>query len=392
MTQENYDILICGGGMIGLATALGLAKIGLKIAIIEARKPLPFSSEQDYDLRVSALSPKTIDTITELGAWEPVERMRLCHIQEMRVWENPTYGDVTFTALSVGRSDLGAIVENRVVQLALWEIATANENIEFFCPSECADFVLEPGQAIVHLNNGESLSGRLLIGTDGMQSAVRNAFPFGSSGGQYKQSCLVASAKILSPQGKVAWQRFTPQGPQAFLPLTDKQGSLIWYNSVEKIKALSKLSNDQLSEKLSEEFPLELGPIEIEGKASFPISKHHVRSYVHENVLLAGDAAHTINPLAGQGVNLGFQDVSVLMETFREETRRNRDWSTPKALKKYDFRRRTANSVMMGAIDAFYFGFSNDHVPLKILRNTALFCARLPLINKQIIRYGSGLT
>ena len=113
---------------------------------------------------------------------------------------------------------------------------------------------------------------------------------------------------------------------------------------------------------------------------------------MHENVLLAGDAAHTINPLAGQGVNLGFQDVSALIETFGEETRRNRDWSTPKALKKYDFRRRTANSVMMGAIDAFYFGFSNDHVPLKILRNTALFCARLPLINKQIIRYGSGLT
>ena len=392
MTQGNYDILICGGGMIGLATAVGLAKIGLKIAIIEARKPLPFSSEQDYDLRVSALSPKTIDTITELGAWATIESMRLCLIEEMRVWENPTYGDVTFTAHSIGRSDMGAIVENRVVQLALWETATANENITFFCPAECAGFILEPGQAIVHLNDGASLSGRLLIGTDGMQSAVRNAFPFGSSGAQYKQSCLVASANTLTPQGKVAWQRFTPQGPQAFLPLTDKHGSLIWYNSVDKIRALSKLSNDQLSKKLSREFPIELGPIKIEGKASFPISKHHVKSYVHKNVLLAGDAAHTINPLAGQGVNLGFQDVSALIDTFQEETHRNRDWSSSRALKKYDFRRRAANSLMMGAIDAFYFGFSNDHMPLKILRNTALFCARFPVINKQIIRYGSGLS
>ena len=378
--------------MIGLSGAIGLAGIGLKVAVVEARKPPPFSLDQAYDLRVSALTSKTVKILSAYRAWPLIEKMRFCNLEGMRVWEQPAFGDVSFNSQAIGKTELGAIVENRIVQLALWEVAEADKNIELFFPCECSSFHLDPGQVIVRLKDGKSLSARLLIGTDGMKSSVRKSFPFASTSSQYEQSCLVASARTLSPQPKIAWQRFKPEGPQAYLPLTEAQGSIIWYNSLERVKELSVLSCEDLSERLNEEFPIELGLVEVQDRASFPISKHHVKSYVHKNVILAGDAAHTINPLAGQGVNLGFQDIEVMTKIFRSAIHQNVDWSSAPVLRKYDNNRRIANSLMMGAIDAFYHGFSNNHLPLKILRNTALRLARIPIINQQITRYGSGLS
>lgn len=391
MASLNFDVIVCGGGMTGLAVAAQLAHLDLTVAVLEDRRPQPFLPEQQYDLRVSALSPQTILLLEQLNAWHRIQTMRSCPYRRMRVWEMQRFGDVTFEAEDIGRSELGFIVENRIVQTALWESVEALPQVKVLCPAACRQFDRNAGHMVATLEDGRRLTAKLIVGADGADSAVRNAFDISISRREYEQSCLVASVATRSAQQDMTWQRFTPLGPQAFLPLLGSRGSLVWYQKRDRVRELAQLDNSELAELIMAEFPKELGDIEIAAKGSFPIQKQHAKTYVQQGVALIGDAAHTINPLAGQGVNLGFQDSTRLTEVISGAMIRGKDWSSRAVLLDYERQRRWANGLMMRAMDGFYYGFSNNNVPLRWARNSLLAGSNMPFIKESVLRYASGL-
>ena len=229
------------------------------------------------------------------------------------------------------------------------------------------------------------------MGADGAQSKVREAFGVGVNRGQYQQACLVASVNTQLGQQDITWQRFVNTGPQAFLPLLGQHGSVVWYHQADRARALCHLSNEDLATEIMVQFPPQLGQIEVTAKASFGLQKQHAQSYCAEGMVLIGDAAHVINPLAGQGVNLGFQDVASLVNVLTLAQGKAENWSAKTVLNRYQKQRKLANSLMLHSMDAFHHGFSNTDVKAKWLRNLALSSARIPFIKKQVIRYAMGI-
>jgi 2-octaprenyl-3-methyl-6-methoxy-1,4-benzoquinol hydroxylase len=209
----------------------------------------------------------------------------------------------------------------------------------------------------------------------------------------YQQHALVIYVETDYPQQDITWQRFVPSGPQAFLPLSGHYGSLVWYNSPDEVARLKNLSYQQLMQELLATFPDCLGKLkQILGTASFPLKRQHAQSYVKQGVALVGDAAHTINPLAGQGVNIGLLDAAALAEVLIEASRQHEDIADVKILKHYEAMRRTENLKMMTTMDIFYQAFSNQILPLKILRNLGLGLAqRISPLKNKVMRAAMGL-
>ena len=391
MKIKKFDITICGGGMVGMALASSLADNDFSVAIIENKQPKKYDQKQDFDLRVSAITRETVNFFKSLDAWDLIKKKRMCPLHSMRVWEESGFGDVTFDANSIEHDNIGYIVENRILQLSLWEKAEANKNISILCPETHVDIKIENDQAKVVLESGEYIHSKLLVGADGANSSIRENFEFGLKSKQYDQSCLVANAKVNNQSQNTTWQRFTPNGPQAYLPLDNNTGSIVWYDSAENIESYINLDNEELSHALMEAFPREIGKVSIKNKARFPIFKRHVDRYVLNQVALVGDAAHVINPLAGQGVNLGFQDVECLTRTLKSARDKTDNWSSSESMIKYERERYFANALMMNSINLFYYGFSNDNHLFKLARNFALYAARFKTLNKVINRFGSGI-
>ena len=387
----DYDIVICGGGMIGAALATQLAPYGFSIAMLETKAPHSFDLSQAFDLRICALSPKSQQVMQASSAWHKLQAMRLCPYRRMRVWEVAGFGDLTFNAQQVGASELGHIVENRLVQLSLWQALAGYSNVDILCPVSPTSFAYHEGMCNIKLDAGSNIRTRLVIGADGAQSKVRKAFAIGVNSGQYQQACLVASVNTELGQQDMTWQRFVATGPQAFLPLLGQHGSVVWYHQVDQVRALSKLSGAQLGQQIMQQFPSQLGQIEVTNHASFGLQKQHAKQYVAPGVALLGDAAHVINPLAGQGVNLGFQDVACLAQVLGEASRGKQDWASLDVLKQYQRQRKLSNSLMLHTMDAFHHGFSQPHSAAKWMRNLVLATAKVPGLKKRVIRYAMGL-
>jgi len=389
--ETNFDVLICGGGMIGAGLASVLAQQGLKIAVFEANQPAPFELSQAFDLRISALSPQTQSVLQRTPAWQNIKAMRACPYRHMRVWEMQGFGDLTFHSEQVQASELGHIVENRVTQLALWQVLEEMPEVTIFCPQKPLHAYRKDG--VMHLSTdlGDEFTGKLLVAADGGQSMVREKFGIGVNRSQYQQACLVASVNTDLGQQDITWQRFTATGPQAFLPLPGQHGSVVWYHQADEVRRLHKLSNAELGKEIMQQFPPQLGGVEVLEKAYFNLQKQHAQSYVQDGLVLIGDAAHMINPLAGQGVNLGFQDIACLDEIITKAIAVGNNWWSAEVLVEYEQRRRWANRLMMQTMDAFYHGFSNQHRGLKWLRNSALALARLTPVRRQVIRYAMGM-
>lgn len=391
----NFDVVVVGGGMVGAAVACGLGGSGLKVAVIEQVFPDGFTSDQPHDLRVSALSIASRHILETVGAWNGVLSRRYCPFRRMRVWE--TVGDTEFCSDDIDYSELGYIVENRVTQLALLERLQDFDNVSIFCPASIKriDYGLddEGHRSVVELDDGTVLTANVLVGADGGNSKVRQVAGIGVTGWDYKQHALVIYVATDYPQQDITWQRFVPSGPQAFLPLTGRHGSLVWYNSPEAIKRLKSLPSEQLLSELTEAFPECLGRINtVLGTASFPLKRQHAQSYVRPGIALVGDAAHMINPLAGQGVNIGLLDAAVLAEVLVNAHRSGRDIGDIAELKRYEKARRADNLRMMTVMDVFYRVFSNETMPVRILRNLGLGLAeRVVPVKKKVMRAAMGL-
>ncbi|KJF79926.1 2-octaprenyl-3-methyl-6-methoxy-1,4-benzoquinol hydroxylase [Photobacterium angustum] len=386
--MKQYDVIVAGGGMVGAATALGLAKLGLDVAVLEGFAPRPFADTQPMDLRVSAISPHSVALLERLGAWDEVLNMRLCPFKRLETWETPECR-TRFNADDMGLEQLGYIVENRLLQLALWQQFDKIENLTLYCPSKMVSTTPIENGYIVELENTQQLQCRLLIGADGANSQVRQQAGIGITAWDYRQHCMLINIETALPQQDITWQQFTPAGPRSFLPLPGHQGSLVWYDSPERIRRLSHMPSEQLHAEISAVFPEELGEFSVVDHGSFPLTRRHAQTYYKPNVVLLGDAAHTINPLAGQGVNLGFKDVDVLLQEIEAA---GEYWAESSTLDKYQRRRRPDNLVMQTGMDFFYMAFSNNIGPLKFIRNAGLRLAdEAGGIKKQVLKYAMGL-
>ena len=387
----NFDVVVVGGGMVGAAVACSLGNSGLSVAVIEQAAPQPFDPEQSHDLRVSALSIASRKILETVGAWPGIENRRLCPFRRMRVWE--TAGDTEFCSDDIGYSELGYIVENRITQLALLERMQDFSNVQLFCPVTIKRIHYSAEGSAIELDDGRVLSARVLVAADGGSSRVRQAAGLGVTSWDYKQHALVIYVETDYPQQDITWQRFVPSGPQAFLPLPGHYGSLVWYNSPDEVRRLKALSNERLLQELTQAFPDCLGKIKaILGRASFPLKRQHAQDYVKQGVVLVGDAAHMINPLAGQGVNIGLLDAAALAEVLIEAYRSGKNIADLAVLKRYEQTRRYENLQMMTVMDVFYRVFSNKVLPFKFLRNLGLGLAeRITPAKNKVMRYAMGI-
>jgi len=389
---QSFDVVLVGSGMVGAATAIGLAQQGLNVAVVESFTPEAYSPEQALDVRVSAISVASEHLLEQLGALDSLLKMRNVPYLGLETWE--LVGCITqFHSSQIGASHLGHIVENRLVQLALWEQMQQWENIQLFCPERVAYFARGVDTVSVHLQSGYSLEAKLLVGADGANSQVRQWAGIGISGWDYAQSAMLINIQTAQGQQDVTWQQFTPSGPRSLLPLPGNHASLVWYDDANRIKQLMQLNNKQLADQIRQHFPSRLdSDFTVEAKGSFALTRRHAQAYFKPNVVILGDAAHTINPLAGQGVNLGFKDVGALLTAIKTALTEDKPWWSTEVLSQYQAKRYLDNQLMMTTMDVFYASFSNDILPLKLLRNGALKLANINSPIKQtVLKYAMGL-
>ena len=386
--MQHCDIAIVGAGMVGAATACLLASQGLNVRVIETQLPAPFSPEQPLDLRVSAISQASVALLTQAGAWQGLQQMRLCPYRRLETWELDGFA-TRFDAADLGLPQLGYIIENRLVQLALLKRMEDFPNIQTHTPAAVTRLQQSADHATLLLDDGTELQARWVLACDGAESLTRRLAGIGVSRFEYRQHCMLINIDTDFEQEDITWQQFTPSGPRAFLPLPGRHGSLVWYDSPARIRALSAMSNEALTAEVRQHFPARLGGFQVTGKGSFPLVRRHANDYHAGRVLLLGDAAHTINPLAGQGVNLGFKDVACWVELLHKA---GGDWHQLALAGRYERRRRPDNLLMQSGMDLFYGVFSNDIGPLKLARNLALTLAdRAGPLKEMALRYALGL-
>jgi 2-octaprenyl-3-methyl-6-methoxy-1,4-benzoquinol hydroxylase len=396
--MKRFDCVVIGGGMVGAATALSLAQLGLTIAIVERSLPQPYDPNQAFDLRVSALSLSSQHLLEQLNVWQQVIAWRHCPYRRLGVWESE-FAYTEFNAEEIKQPYLGCIVENRLLQLALWQQIEKQQNITLFCPDILYDIKQDEqsGEQVEVILENESLFTQCVIAADGANSQVRSLVGIGISGWDYQQSAMLINVETEQDQQDITWQQFFETGPLAMLPLAGKSvhggyASLVWYHHRDEIKRLSALNNAQLEKEISQKFPKRLGEIKVLNKASFPLTRRHANTYQKNKVLLIGDAAHTINPMAGQGVNLGFKDVKALQHVIASAIGNSECWHDVNVLARYEKKRRTDNLLMMSTMDALYQTFSHPSPVIKAVRNAGLFFAnKAPILKNKALAYACGL-
>ena len=391
MTILHKDVAVVGGGMVGGALALGLAQQGFSVAVLEKSPPADFDPTSQPDVRISAISASSVQLLRDLGIWDAVLAMRAHPWRRLETWEWQT-AHVVFDAAELKLLNLGYMVENNVLQLALWQALKAHSQVALLHGTSLQDMQVEGDSHVLHLDDDRKVAARLVVGADGALSQVRQQAGIGTNGWQYPQSCMLITVQCDNEPGDSTWQQFSPTGPRAFLPLFDNWASLVWYDTPARIRQLQSLPMPQLQREIASHFPQRLGAVTPVAAGAFPLTRRHAQQYVQPGLALIGDAAHTIHPLAGQGVNLGYRDVDALLDVLVNARSIGENWASLPVLQRYQARRRVDNLLMQSGMDLFYAGFSNDLGPLRILRNVGLMAAqRAGVLKRQALKYALGL-
>ncbi|MFK7892054.1 MAG: FAD-dependent monooxygenase, partial [Granulosicoccus sp.] len=314
------------------------------------------------------------------------------------VWDGEEGGKTHFQSSEIGAPVLGHIVENRVVQLALLDRIKASESVDYLCPCQLGDVDTQADRITCKLSSEtgvsipEFISTRLLIGADGARSRVRDMAGIATSSFTYPHHAMVATIETELPQQDITWQRFKPTGPEAFLPLCGERASMVWYNSEDEIGRLGSLNDDEFADAMQNTFPARLGSVRtILQRASFPIARAHAKTYLAERIALIGDAAHSVHPLAGQGVNLGMLDAAALAEVVIAAHNANKDIGSRRVLRQYERWRRGENAMMIAVLDGFYQAFKPQPAVIRTLRSTALSVAdNAGLVKRLVMQQAMG--
>ena len=370
---KDFDVVIVGGGMVGSALACALGKSSLDIAIIEGQEPELNWPNDSHDLRVSAITRGSQNLFEKIGVWETISTDRVSPYNEMVVWDATGDGSIHFDCAEIGEPNLGFIIENRVITRALTQHVEQLDNVKVYCPAKPKRLTLNPNNTQLELEDGTVLECDLIVGADGANSWVRQQAGIEVDTRNYNQQAVVTTVKTSLPHQETAWQRFLPTGPLAFLPLTYGYSSIVWSTTPEQAQTLLELHEKEFKTSLANAYDFKLGDIiELGPRAAFPLKGQHAKHYVKPHLALVGDAAHTIHPLAGQGVNLGFADIGKLAEVILENKANEKAIGLFKTLRRYERSRRGDNLLMLESMGAFKTLFSNDSTALSKIRNMGL--------------------
>lgn len=384
--MNAFDIVVVGGGMTGSAVALGAARQGWRVALVEMaplssllQTPAPARGVDDFEPRVSAISVASQRLLEQLGAWQRTTLTRHCPYRAMDVWDGEAIGRIRFDAGELGVTALGTIVENRHLVRGLFE---AVQDSDVTCLDGCTvDRLAELDEGWqVTLSGGDTLTTKLVVGADGAQSRIRQWAGLPTREWDYDQQAIVCTVATERPHEYTAWQRFTPAGPLAFLPLQPDDGdgeptlcSIVWSQDTAQARHLLALDDDAFMAELTRALEGRLGQVlAVSRRHAFPLRQRHSKQYIRPGLALVGDAAHTIHPLAGQGANLGYGDVIALLAELDGASRRGQSPGEWLLLQRYQRRRKGENLAMMAAMEGFKRLFAREELPLKWVRSTGM--------------------
>ena len=417
--HEPFDIAVVGAGVVGCSAALAFARDGWRVALVEARAPTPWRVDSP-DLRVYAFAPDNAALLDDLDVWREVVSARVQPYRAMRVWDAAGGGELAFAAERLGRSELGWIVEHGLLVDRLWN-AVQRAGVVLHCPQRVIALAQDADCAMLTLEDHSLLRAKLVVAADGPDSALRELAGLTATRHEYGQRAVVAYVETELPHRETAWQRFLPGGPLAFLPCTataaignrdevdaridscaHRDGhvsSIVWTLPDDEAQRMLALDDAAFCNELTRAFDATLGKVVAVGKRiAFPLRRQLADDYVAGRVLLAGDAAHVVHPLAGQGVNLGLRDVAALRELLLSSAQssavRDRRAArerlaaqlsiTPQRLARYARVRKSENALAAYSFEGLNRLFSND-APLPTLlrgRLLGLFGRITPLVDR----------
>jgi 2-octaprenyl-6-methoxyphenol hydroxylase len=392
MEHARFDVAVIGGGPVGALLALALGGAGLRIALID-RTPPTVQLAESFDGRATAVALGSKRILDGLGVWTELDG-QAGPILDIRVSDGRSRLFLHYDHKSVGDEPLGFIVENRHLRRALAHAVAAAPSVVLKAPCEIAAIERDPGAAVLHLADGSVLRASLVVGCDGRGSLVRRSAGIASAEWQYGQTALVCSLRHELPHRGVAHERFLKAGPFALLPLRDPHMcSVVWTETNKAAPSLLRLDDAAFSAEMQARFGDALGALSIAGRRwSWPLSLHHAARYVAPRLALAGDAAHGIHPIAGQGLNLGWRDVAALAEVLVDARRLGLDIGQLDILERYESWRRPDTIGLILATDGLNRLFSNDVAPVRLVRDVGLALVnRTEPLKRRFMRQAMGL-
>jgi 2-polyprenylphenol 6-hydroxylase len=399
--RDTFDITIIGAGLVGASLALAIAQGDagkkIRIRVIDSSEASELFAGENFDPRVVALTQASQNFLTELGIWSEIIQQRACAYSQMHVWDGEGTSSIHFDAAEVGSAHLGHIVENSVALNALQKKLAEYSNIDFVRSASLIALHQHESSIELELANGERLLTQLLVGADGAQSRVRDLANFGTREWNYGHKALVTTVQTEMPHQFTAWQRFMHTGPLAFLPLPDVNGkhfcSIVWSAEENLADQLMAMNDQKFCGTLASAFEHKLGRIlHSSQRFVYPLRQRHAKDYIQPQIVLVGDAAHNIHPLAGQGVNLGFLDANVLACEISRAQQRGLPLSDFSILRRYQRQRKSHNLGMMTAMEGFKQLFAHRSLTVNWLRNVGMNkLDSLSAIKKLIIQQAMGM-
>ncbi len=404
---EKTDIIIVGGGMVGLSLAAGLIQSDYAVTVIESSE-IPDDFSFPVQIRVSALSRASENWLKSLGAWQYIPTQRLSTYRKMKVWQQDTDETdkdetdktvVEFNATDLAQPDLGHIIENRVIVTALkkslFELAAAGAHFKLLEQTSAQLLLVDSDQVELILTSGDKIQSQLIVAADGARSWVRKQLNIPQSQKPYAQKALVALIESENNHQKTAWQKFLSTGPLAFLPMKQKNlHSIVWTVTNEMADSLLNTTEATFVEQLDQAIQHKFGSLKLTSDiGAFPLIAAHVRSYVRHRSILVGDAAHSIHPLAGQGVNLGFGDAKALVKLLAHARKDGQQQAGSQVLlRAYERQRRLQNQLTQGAMSVINQGFADQRQLMVLARRYGMtWVNNSTFIKKQLMRQALGL-
>lgn len=372
MSRHRYaDVVVVGGGVVGASTALALAHAGFDVHLVEARDPPTWCATDELDLRVFALAPSSARLLDDLGVWRSVAEARASAYQGMQVHDERSGAQLDFDAASRGRECLGWIVENRLLQDRLWQALRA-AGVRCHSPARVEDVHQRDDHVQIELAGGELLKSAVLVAADGAASPLRERAGISCRQRDYAQRGVVAHVRGERGHGGIAWQRFLP-APLAMLPLVDGRCSIVWTLPEDEARRVLHLDDADFCKELGVASDFHLGPIiDTTPRAAFPLQLQLARRYHAQRMVLIGDAAHVVHPLAGQGVNLGLRDVVELRDVLLTARKAGQDIAADYVLARYGRRCRSADTLDAIGFDAIERSFAWQAPPLVAARGLGM--------------------